>query len=549
MMAAAPLLAGVVLVGLGTAPSRPALAAPAPPLPAGLFGTQDPTYDGVYRQSLALLALDAVGRTPSEAAVDVVLDQQCASGGWPGFRVDTTAECEPGAADTNSSGLALQALAAVQDQPRHDGLGWLAGLQQPDGGFPFGPGGTTDSNSTALVISAYVASGQDPATLVQDGKTPYDALKALQVPCSGDPAERGAFDYQAQEPLAANNLATVQAALAVQEQALPVDPRPLSEEVPDCPGEGPLTNAQSTDAVVGYLARVLAANGGLVPPTFGAGADYASTANAVLAMVASGRAANQVEQALDALAADVPAFVQDDAGADRPGALATLILAAHAGGRDPESFGGTDLVARLLATETRGAYPTPTGTPTPTPTSTPTGTPTPTPTSTPTGTPTATPTPTASAPPSGSPTPTPTGTGGPTASAPPTPTATPTGSATPTAPAPTSASPTAPAPGFEPAPGDETEAPSPGGELPFTGAGALLPLVAAGTALLATGSAALIAARRRRPAGESGEAGPGEAGPGEAGPGEAGPGEAGPEAGPGEPGEPGSPRNDAGPRP
>ena len=52
---------------------------------------------------------------------------------------------------------------------------------------------------------------------------------------------------------------------------------------------------------------------------------------------------------------NVDAYVTED-GADGPAQLGLLILDAHALGVDPTSFGGTNLVSRLLATEqTSGA--------------------------------------------------------------------------------------------------------------------------------------------------------------------------------------------------
>ena len=50
------------------------------------------------------------------------------------------------------------------------------------------------------------------------------------------------------------------------------------------------------------------------------------------------------------LAGAVDAYAKDEAGADRPAALANLVLAARALGEDPQSFGETDLVERLTAT-------------------------------------------------------------------------------------------------------------------------------------------------------------------------------------------------------
>lgn len=55
----AAVLAATVVIGTALAPAAVAEGAspsPAPAIPSGLYGTSDPTYDGVWRQSLALLA-------------------------------------------------------------------------------------------------------------------------------------------------------------------------------------------------------------------------------------------------------------------------------------------------------------------------------------------------------------------------------------------------------------------------------------------------------------------------------------------------------------
>ncbi|HXZ61210.1 MAG TPA: hypothetical protein VEG62_00610, partial [Acidimicrobiales bacterium] len=86
--------------------------------------------------------------------------------------------------------------------------------------------------------------------------------------------------------------------------------------------------------------------------------NYSSTVNGLLALAAANvdlplarTGLSYVESNVDAYAANV-----DVTGEDGPGQLALLILLAHAFGVDPTSFGGTNLVQRLLATEqTSGA--------------------------------------------------------------------------------------------------------------------------------------------------------------------------------------------------
>ncbi|MFE3284018.1 hypothetical protein ACFXJJ_13005, partial [Streptomyces sp. NPDC059233] len=92
---AAALAASAVLC-VGAAPAALADTAPpspsAPPvIPSGLYGKNDPTYDGVWRQSFALLAQHTVGVKPAKAAVDWLVGQQCANGGFAAFRADASA--------------------------------------------------------------------------------------------------------------------------------------------------------------------------------------------------------------------------------------------------------------------------------------------------------------------------------------------------------------------------------------------------------------------------------------------------------------------------
>lgn len=75
-----------------------------------------------------------------------------------------------------------------------------------------------------------------------------------------------------------------------------------------------------------------------------------STINAVVALASAHRHMNVARKGLAYLASNVASYVPEN-GSDGPGQLALLILAAHALGADPTSFGGTNLVTRLLATE------------------------------------------------------------------------------------------------------------------------------------------------------------------------------------------------------
>ncbi|MBP8537357.1 prenyltransferase/squalene oxidase repeat-containing protein [Streptomyces sp. MK37H] len=330
----------------------------------GLYGAKDPKFDGVWRQSLALLAQDAVGVTPAKSAIDWLAGQSCADGGFAAYRADTSKACDPKKGEfTDATAAAVQALAAVGGRSGtvEKGIGWLKRHQNEDGGWGMNPGGPSDANSTAAAVGAFAATGQDPAKVTsapgKGGKTPYDALLGLQLDCSAKAEERGAFAYTAAKgkPVA-NELATASAALAAQGKGFVfetvgkdsgAEPKPLR-----CAGGkgGAGSPKDAAEAALAHLSRVMsdtdthlksAMPGAKDQPDFG------GTADAVVALAAGehSAAAGKPLQWLQGKDSGTAAWAKGD-----PGALAKLILAAHAAGADPRDFGGADLVRQLNAT-------------------------------------------------------------------------------------------------------------------------------------------------------------------------------------------------------
>lgn len=106
--------------------------------------------------------------------------------------------------------------------------------------------------------------------------------------------------------------------------------------------------AQSRSAATWLAARVT--SGGYVTGLDGA-PDLTDTVVIGIALGAAGVA----PKTLDAIATYLSKHVDTYAtyqGKDRPGALGRLAMLATVAGRDPRTFGGTDLVARILATRT-----------------------------------------------------------------------------------------------------------------------------------------------------------------------------------------------------
>ena len=165
----------------------------------GLFGAQDPSFDGAYRQGLSLDGLVAAGVAPPSDAVDWLENQQCADAGWTPYRADVTQPCVAASEDTNSTALAAEGLAAAGGTPpAGDPLDWLADAQNGEGGFGFTPDAQTDANSTGLVLRSIIAGAEDPTAgrWADDTPSPFAALLALQIGCEGAESDRGAFDYQ-----------------------------------------------------------------------------------------------------------------------------------------------------------------------------------------------------------------------------------------------------------------------------------------------------------------------------------------------------------------
>ena len=114
---------------------------------AGLFGAQDPTYDGAFREGLALSALAAVHIPKTDprivGAISWLTKQQCSNGLWEAYRSDASVACPPSnpnaftGPDTNSTGFAVQGLGAWGKHPGQAALlHSLDAVQSSDGGFP-----------------------------------------------------------------------------------------------------------------------------------------------------------------------------------------------------------------------------------------------------------------------------------------------------------------------------------------------------------------------------------------------------------------------------
>ncbi|MFJ7147951.1 prenyltransferase/squalene oxidase repeat-containing protein [Streptomyces sp. NPDC100445] len=348
--AAALAAVGVLAAAAPATAADPSPSAPSPrvTVPSGLYGKGDPTWDGVWRQSLTLVAQRTLGYRPAAAAVDWLTGQQCANGGFAAFRATPGTACDSKVKlDTNSTAAAVQALAAVGGRGGAAGkaVGWLKSVQNKDGGWGYYPGAPSDTNSTSVVIGALAAAGTDPAGVRRSGRSPYDALPAWSVPCDQGGGGALAFQPDKKGKLLANADATAAGLLGALGKGF-VTGAGKAPAKDGCTGSGHLTRTQVADNAGAYLAAAVAKTGHLRSTLPGAKdqPDFGNTADAVVALAADGRTG---------AARTAYAWLEKHAGRwatqSGPAAYAQLVLAAHAAGEQPGDFGGTSLVRSLNA--------------------------------------------------------------------------------------------------------------------------------------------------------------------------------------------------------
>ena len=119
------------------------------------------------------------------AAVHHLVAAQDSDGGWDYLLIkdDPNGGTNFDTSDTNSTAMVLMALNAAGAGSRNaSGLAWLHTQQDGDGGFPYQAGAGTDPDSTALVLQALIATGQNPVApaWAPGGNSPLAELIATQ---------------------------------------------------------------------------------------------------------------------------------------------------------------------------------------------------------------------------------------------------------------------------------------------------------------------------------------------------------------------------------
>lgn len=218
----------------------------------GLFGNTE------ISQAWAMIALEMAGEEVPDNAVAWLTGQQEDNGG---YAFDTKGGMI--GADTNSTALVVQALIGAGEKKTalsvKKALDYLRTQQNTDGGFPFVKpsafGTDSDSNSTAWVIQALLATGED----IEDGEwvktsvAPMGCLISLQKP-------NGAFVFQKTVP-DDSLLSTLQAVPALMEKPFPL--KTETKKPAEKKSAATLADSTTLFLAVGAALAIIAAAGGL----------------------------------------------------------------------------------------------------------------------------------------------------------------------------------------------------------------------------------------------------------------------------------------------
>ncbi|MDY6874122.1 MAG: prenyltransferase/squalene oxidase repeat-containing protein [Chloroflexota bacterium] len=273
----------------------------------GIYGAATP--ESVTDQIWALIGLAANNAAVPVAAVDWLTSAQLEDGSWDdgyGSFLDTTP-------------LGILALVAsgqrTADSPDvAAALGFLTAIQQPNGGWQTEWDTTTNANTTAVILQAIYAVGQNPSdeTWRNEDGNPETALAALQ---KEDGSIGGDF---------ANSYSTADALIGLSGQPMTAI--------------GDLAQAGNA---FDFLFSLQDADGGW--------GNVGQTLDVILALEAAGWQPETVHNdggsPLDYIAANLDTYLEAS-----PDAIGKAILGVVASGEDPSNFNGVDLTEQLMAT-------------------------------------------------------------------------------------------------------------------------------------------------------------------------------------------------------
>ena len=303
---------------------------------SGVYGDGE-----AFTESLAIQGLVAAGQTVPTAAVHHLVAAQDSDGGWDYLLIkdDPNGSTNFDTSDTNSTSMVLMALNAAGTRSRNaSALAWLHTQQDGDGGFPSQAGAGTDPDSTALVLQALVATGQNPEASgwAPGGKTPLAELIATQDAGGG---------YTFPGDPAPDAFTTAQVPPALETAAYPVT-------VAYTKGFTPAAEAKAAAASLLYLQGQQSSADGSIP--VGASTDAVSEEYAIGAAAAG----YDPKTLRHGSGPSVMAYLrsQGASACATAGACGLLIQAVVAAHLNPSSFGGVNLITTLKGMYKSGVY-------------------------------------------------------------------------------------------------------------------------------------------------------------------------------------------------
>jgi LPXTG-motif cell wall-anchored protein len=356
------LIATLVAALLALSTATPALAAPDHRDDFALGRYVDHSdfgdWSSVLTQSLGVLALHrAPDVAPSDAAVGLLLAQQCDDGAFPHqFRAPSTADPAPCVGNVDTTSFAVQALDAVgEDDAVVAAAAWLADLQDEDDGS-FGGEDGVNTTSTGLAALALELGG-----FTEEAQHARDWVLALQDGCDVETA--GAIPFQ---PADADEdpdgdgrgvevMSTSQALLGLAGSGIgAIDGTTAATDDPTtgCTDEPEDELGDPAEAAAAYLVSQLVEGTHLMIQGFASEGATIDVLFALAAVEAGGDTLAAIRGWLDGRVGDYTQGAAFDAeGSVYAGPTAKLALAAIVAGDDPRNVGDTDLVAQLQSVE------------------------------------------------------------------------------------------------------------------------------------------------------------------------------------------------------
>lgn len=149
-------------------------------------------WQGINGPIWALIALDcgsyempkntaAKTQATRQMYIDEILSRQLSDGGFSLFGGTTEAIAGDGVSDPNVTGMALQALAKYQDQPKvkkvtEEALACLSKMQKSNGGFASGGASNLESSAQVVVALAELGIPFSDSRFVKNGNSAVDNL-------------------------------------------------------------------------------------------------------------------------------------------------------------------------------------------------------------------------------------------------------------------------------------------------------------------------------------------------------------------------------------